>query len=163
MTLPSPRLTFLLQALLAALAMAFALFLQHHEGLEPCPLCIFQRLAVIGFGAVALLAFVHGPATRGRRVYSSLQLIAVGWGMAVAIRHVWLQHLPPEQVPSCGPGLDFWLEALPLQAVVSQVFQGSGECAKIDWTLFGVSLPLLTLALLLVMSGSVLWQLLRRQ
>lgn len=162
MTLPSPRITFLLQALLAVAAMAFALFLQHHEGLEPCPLCIFQRLAVIGFGLVALLAWLHGPALRGRRLYAGLQLLPLAWGLLVAGRHVWLQHLPADQVPSCGPGLDYWMAALPWQEVIRQVFQGSGECAKIDWTLFGLSLPMMVLMLFVACLGTSLWQLLRR-
>lgn len=161
-TLPSPRITFLLQALLAVAAMAFALFLQHHEGLEPCPLCIFQRLAVIGFGLVALLAWLQGPGLSGRRLYAGLQLLPLGWGLLVAGRHVWLQHLPADQVPSCGPGLDYWMAALPWQEVIRQVFQGSGECAKIDWTLFGLSLPMMVLMLFVVCLGTSLWQLLRR-
>lgn len=160
--IPSRRLTFLLQFLTAALAMAFALYLQHGEGLEPCPLCVFQRVAVISFGALALLAWLLGPGRALARLLAGLELLAAAAGIIVAGRHVWLQHLPPDQVPACGPGLDYWIAALPWQEVLRQVFHGSGECAKIDWTLLGVSLPGWVLLLCLGLAGSALWQLLRR-
>ncbi|MEL0027127.1 MAG: disulfide bond formation protein B, partial [Perlucidibaca sp.] len=100
--MPSSRLTNLLIAVLAALAMAAALYLQHVDGLEPCPLCIFQRVAVMAVGAVALLAALQGPGVAGRRIYGALTVVAAAAGVVVAGRHVWLQHLPPDQVPSCG-------------------------------------------------------------
>lgn len=160
--MPSSRLTNLLIAVLAALAMAAALYLQHVDGLEPCPLCIFQRVAVMAVGAVALLAALQGPGAAGRRIYGALTAVAAAAGVVVAGRHVWLQHLPPDQVPSCGPGLDYWLDALPLRDVVQQVFKGSGECAKVDWTLLGLSLPEWTLMLFAGLLALALWQVWRR-
>lgn len=159
---PSCRQTNFLIALLAATAMAFALYLQHGVGLEPCPLCVFQRVAVIAAGGIALLAALHGPQAGGQRVYAALTALAALAGVIVAGRHVWLQHLPADQVPACGPGLDYWLDALPLQEVVRQVFQGSGECAKVDWTWLGVSLPGWTLVLFCGLLLLAFWQLLRR-
>lgn len=147
LTLPNARMVNALLALLALVAMLVALYLQHYEGLEPCPLCVFQRVAVISFGLVALLAALHGPYALGQRVYAGLMALSAAAGIVVAGRHVWLQHLPADQVPACGPGLDFWLAALPWQQVIQQVFQGSGECAKVDWTLWGLSLPMWTLLL----------------
>lgn len=160
---PSIRLTYGLTALLAVLSMSFALYLQHGQGLEPCPLCIFERVSVIAVGIIALLATVHNPLIWGRRVYALLMLLAAIAGAIVAGRHVWLQHLPPEQVPACGPGLDYWLAALPLQDVLRQVFHGSGECAKIDWLLFGLSLPSYVLILSVGFAGVSVWQLLRQR
>lgn len=160
--LPSPRLTYLGLFLFTVVAMLFALWLQHYQHLEPCPLCIFQRVAMMATGAVALLAFLHGPARTGRRVYAGLTLLAVAGGVTVAGRHVWLQHLPPDQVPACGPGLDYWLDTFPLHEVMSKVFKGSGECAVVDWTFLGVSLPEWTLATFLGLAAVALWQLLRR-
>jgi len=160
--MPAPRLTNLLIALVAALAMAAALYLQHVDGLEPCPLCIFQRIAVMATGLVALAAALHGPGATGRRIYGGLTALAATVGLIVAGRHVWLQHLPPDQVPSCGPGLDYWLEALPLKDVVQQVFRGSGECAKVDWTLLGLSLPEWTLMMFAGLLLAAGWQMLRR-
>ncbi len=158
----SIRFTNLLLVLMAAVAMAAALYLQHVAGLDPCPLCIFQRVAVISVGAVALVAAVHAPGGWGRRVYAGLTGLAALGGIVVAGRHVWLQHLPPDQVPACGPGLDYWMAALPMQEVVHQVFRGSGECAKVDWALFGISLPGWTLLLFVTLFTLALWQLLRR-
>ncbi|MBZ9557525.1 MULTISPECIES: disulfide bond formation protein B [unclassified Modicisalibacter] len=130
---------------MCVLMMAVALALQYVAGLEPCPLCIFQRIAVLAAGAVFLVAALHGPRGRGAVVYGLLALAAVAGGIAVAGRHVWLQSLPADQVPSCGPGLDYMLEVLPLWDVLSRVLSGSGECATIDGYWWGLTLPQWTL------------------
>jgi disulfide bond formation protein DsbB len=160
--LPSPRLTNLGLFLLAPVAMLTALFLQSHYHLEPCPLCIFQRIAVMSAGAVALVAALHNPEATGRRLYAALTLVATLVGMGVAGRHVWLQHLPADEVPECGPGLNYWLDTFPLTDVIQKVLRGSGECAKIDWTFLGFSLPELTLSMFTGMTVVVLWQLVRK-
>lgn len=160
--LPNARICNALVALVALVAMLVALYLQHYQGLEPCPLCVFQRVAVIGVGVMALTAAVHGPQAWGQRVYAGVMALSAFAGVVVAGRHVWLQHLPADQVPSCGPGLDFWIAALPWQQVVQQVFQGSGECAKVDWTLLGLSLPMWTLMLFVGLLLAALVQLVRR-
>ncbi|HSH57321.1 MAG TPA: disulfide bond formation protein B [Halomonas sp.] len=127
---------------LCVLMMAVALSLEHLVGLEPCPLCIFQRIAVIAAGLVFALAAIHNPAGRlGAALYGVLGLAAVGTGIGVVWRHLWLQSLPADEVPSCGPGLDYMLDILPLQEVVNRVLSGSGECAEIDFLFLGVSLP----------------------
>ncbi|MCK9489231.1 MAG: disulfide bond formation protein B [Xanthomonadales bacterium] len=125
--------------------MAYALYAQHGLGLEPCPLCIFQRVSVIATGVVFLLAALHGPAGAGRWLYAGLAALSASIGAGIAGRHVWLQSLAPEDVPACGPGLDYMLEAFPLQQVLRRVFSGSGECAQIDWTFLGLSMPAWTL------------------
>lgn len=160
--IPSPRLTNLGIFLLTIVAMLFALWLQHYQQLEPCPLCVFQRIAMMATGAVALLAFLHGPGETGRRIYAGLTTVAALAGVAVAGRHVWLQHLPPDQVPSCGPGLDYWLDTFPLFEVIGKVLRGSGECAEIDWIFMGVTLPGWTLVVFAGLLGLAVWQLLRR-
>jgi disulfide bond formation protein DsbB len=142
--------------------MLVALYMQHGMGLEPCPLCVFQRVALMSFGAIVLFAAIHGAKRWGHHVYSVLALLAGMAGMGVAGRHVWLQHLPPDQVPACGPGLDYWLEALPLQQVITQVFHGSGECAVIDAAWLGISLPGWTLFMFGCLTAVAFWQLLRR-
>ena len=125
--------------------MLMALYLQHALELEPCPLCIFQRVFVIGLGLVMLVAAVHDPVSTGRRVYGALVMLLSLAGVAVAGRHVWLQHLPADQVPECGPGLEYMLDAFPLGEAMSMVFRGSGECAEVQWTLLGLSIPEWTL------------------
>ncbi len=129
--------------------LGFAYYAQFYLGLEPCPLCIFQRLVLLGLGLVSLLATVHHPNGWGARAYGTLLGLVAAVGVGIATRHVWLQHLPPEETPRCGPGLDYLLETLPLSETVREVLTGSGECAKVDWTLLGLSMPELTLLLFL--------------
>ena len=143
--LPSRRQSHVLGFLIAAALMAFALYLQHVQGEDPCPLCIFQRVVMIALGALFLVAALHHPGPRGQRMYAGLlALVALG-GAAIAARHVWLQHLPPDQVPACGPGLSYILAAHPFLQALSVVLKGSGECAAVGWTFMGLSIPEWTL------------------
>ena len=125
--------------------MAAALWLQHVDGLEPCPLCVLQRGAVIVLGVVMLAGAIHDPGTLGRRVYGAMVTIVAVAGAAVAGRHVWLQSLPPDEAPECGPGLDYMLGAFPLTQVIEMVLRGSGECAEVQWTFLSLSIPEWTL------------------
>jgi len=128
---------------MAIIGMSFALFyLQRHLGLSPCPLCIFQRVGLIVMGGFALISALFNPKSKVIRLLLWLgSLVGIGWATAVAARHVWLQHLPADQVPSCGPGLNYWLDTLPILQVFEEVFAGSGECASVDWTFMGLSIP----------------------
>ena len=151
----------------AALGMAFALFyLQQHLGLAPCPLCIFQRIGLMVMGVFALLGAVFHPKSRAVQLVLWLgAMLGIAWSTGVAARHVWLQHLPPDQVPSCGPGLDYWLEALPMQQVVHEVLSGSGECAAVSWQLLGLSIPeqaVIFFSFLLIINLMVLWRIFSR-
>lgn len=146
----------------SVVGMSFALYLEHVQGLEPCPLCVFQRLGLIAVGIFALIAFIHHPkAPALKRFYAFLASLGALWSMGVAARHVWLQHLPPDQVPSCGPGLNYWVETLPLKSVLQEVLTGSGECAKIDCVFLGQSLPFWSLLFFIGVFLGCLWQLLR--
>lgn len=136
-------------------AISFALYLQYVKGLEPCPLCILQRMAIIALGIGYLTAVIHHPRKVGQIIYGLFKLGAIIFGIAVAARHVWLQHLPADQVPSCGPGYDYLMENFPLFDALSVIFRGSGECAKIDWSVAGISLPQMTL---LIFIGFLLWE-----
>lgn len=136
----SSRTAFILGFLACLGLIGFALYLQQVLNLEPCPLCIFQRVFVIAIGCVALLGALHNPGLVGKRLYATLiGLLALGGG-AVASRQVWLQHLPADQVPECGPGLDYMLDAFPLNKTLELVFKGSGECAVVEWTFLGFSI-----------------------
>lgn len=149
--------------LASLLGMVFALYLEHVQGLNPCPLCVFQRVGLIALGVFSLLGFLHNPQSHLlKRVYSGLGSLGILWSFGVAARHVWLQTLPPEKVPSCGPGLDYLVDALPLKSVLQQVLSGSGECAVIDWTFLGQSLPVWSLIFFALLSILSLWQLFRR-
>lgn len=147
-----------------AALIAYALYTQLADGLQPCPLCIFQRVAFAVLGLVLLVAGLHAPhGDGGRRVYGVLALLAALAGLAIAGRHVWLQHLPPDQVPMCGPGLDYLLEAMPVAGVIRTVLTGSGECAAVDWTLFGLSMPEWSLLWFVLLTAWVAAALFRRQ
>ena len=137
--------------------MATALWLQHVEGLEPCPLCVVQRGAVIVLGVVLLAGAIHDPATVGRRVYGVMITVAAIAGAAVAGRHVWLQSLPPGEAPECGPGLDYMLGAFPLTQVIEMVLRGSGECAEVQWTFLSLSIPEWTLLMFVAFALFGLW------
>ncbi len=124
---------------------AVALFFQYYMGLDPCPLCIVARVIVIIMAIVFFFAFLQGPLSWGRRMYGLLLALVSFAGLAVAGRHTWLQHLPADKIPECGPGLEFWMNNLPAIDVIQKVFHGSGECAEVSWTLFGLSIPELSL------------------
>ncbi|TXS90654.1 disulfide bond formation protein B [Parahaliea aestuarii] len=158
----SPRLVFFGLAILALASMLFAYYyLQQHLGLAPCPLCMTQRVAVVAGGLFALLAALHNPPGWGRRLYAGLCVLAAAFGTAVAGRHVWLQHLPEDQVPACGPSLEYMLETLPFAETVSMVLMGDGNCAETQWTFLGLSIPEQTLLLFLAILLVSLWQLFR--
>ncbi len=135
------RLANALGALACAGLMAYALYVQHGLGLEPCPLCILQRVAVISLGGIFLVAALHPAGAVGRRVYGVLLALVALVGSGVAGRHVWLTTLPPERIPACGPGLDFMLESFPLKETLAMVLSGSGECANVEWRFLGLSIP----------------------
>ena len=141
MTLPNRRLLNLAGFLACAGMMGFALYAQYVLLLDPCPLCVFQRIATIMLGAVFLIAALHNPGAIGSRVYSGLVLLTAGFGVGVASWHVYLQNLPKDKVPSCGPGFDYIMENFALFDAFSLIFKGSGECADVVWRLLGLSMP----------------------
>ena len=141
MTLPGRRLLNVAGFLGCAGLMAYALYAEHVLFLMPCPLCVFQRMAVIALGFSFALAALHNPSGRGRYFYTGLIAVTAGAGVGVAGRHVWLQNLPADQVPSCGPGFDYIIDSFPLADALKLIFTGSGECASVDWQFLGLSMP----------------------
>lgn len=137
----SPRWLNLGGFAICAALLGFAYYLQFHDGLDPCPLCIFQRIGVILLGLVFLVVALHHPQQTGARVYALVIATTALAGAGIAARHVWLQHLPPDQVPACGPDLDYMLEILPIAEVIKRVFTASGECANVVWSFLGLSMP----------------------
>ena len=157
----SGRTPFFLGFAACAAAIAAAIFyFQHHLGLEPCPLCIFQRISIMVIGAIFLVGLLHGPRGGMRRVYGALLSIACLAGMGIAIRHLWLQYGTHEEL-ACGGTLEFMLENDPLMKVIEDVFKGTGDCGEIVWSLFGISIPGWTLIFitgLLVLSLGILFK-----
>jgi len=141
------RLQFFFGFFVCAALLAYAYYADKVLGFEPCPLCIFQRVAFFALGIVGLLGALHNPKSRGgRAIYGVLALIAGGIGIYLAGHHVYLQHLPLDQAPACGPGLAYLMEAIPGKLdLIREVLKGSGECAQINWTWLGFSMPEWTL------------------
>lgn len=152
------RLANALGALACFAMLGYALYAEKVLGLAPCPLCMFQRVALLTVGVLFVLAALHDAGRAGGRVYAVLIVLAAGATAAIAARHVYVQSLPPGLVPACGASLDFLLEAFPLFEVVRKVMTGGGECARIDWRLLGVSMPAWVLvgALALGIYGAVI-------
>jgi disulfide bond formation protein DsbB len=157
------RLGNFLGFLVCAALLGYAYFAQYSLHLEPCPLCIFQRVGVFATGVVFLIAAVHDPIAWGRRVYALLIALAALATAGVAAKHLYIQSLPPDAVPACGASLAYMMKIFSLGEVITKVLTGSGECAKITWTFLGMSMPgwVLIAALALLIGG--LWLNLRRQ
>ena len=142
----TPRLGYLAGLLICGALFAFALYLQYYEYQNPCPLCILQRIAFIAMMVVFLAGAIHGPRRTGAIICSTLLVIIAAIGAGIATRHVWLQHLPKDQVPECGPGLEYMLNKFPLTQALEKVFRGSGECAEVGWTFLTLSIAEWSLA-----------------
>jgi len=138
------ELSFRQMALAGALACAGLLacgyYLQYFAGQDPCPLCLLQRGFYYGGGLVLGAAAIHGPGRLGARIDTSAAFLFAAGGLATATRHVWLQHLPPDQVPACGPDLFFMLDNLPLGRTLQLLLRGSGQCAEVHWRFLGLSI-----------------------
>lgn len=162
MTIPSRRHLNLVGFLSCVGMMAYALYAEHVLYLMPCPLCIFERIATISLGIIFLVAVIHNPAGKGRYAYATLVTLAAAGGVGVAGWHVWIQNLPPDEVPSCGPGFDYIMDSFPLADALNMIFNGSGECATIDWVFLGLSMPAWVLIALIAVGSAGIWNNLRR-
>ena len=131
-----------------------ALFMEHVMGFAPCPLCLMQRIWVMIVGAIALAGLTHNPRIL---IYPLLSVLAALTGAGFSIRQLYLQSLPPDQVPACGAPLDYLLED-PLADLLREMTMGSGDCAAVSWSLFGVSIPGWTLLGFLVLAGLAVLQ-----
>ena len=153
--LANRRLVNLLGLIACVLMLGYALYAEKVLQLEPCPLCMFQRVGVLILGLVFLLATAHHPRSlSGARIYAALIFLAALLPGYVAGRHVYIQSLPPGSVPSCGATLDFMLEVFPLMEVVRKVLTGGGECAHVDWRFLGLSMPAWVLIAVIVLAAA---------
>lgn len=134
------RAPFALFTVGCAALLGFGYYLQFRQGQEPCPLCVFQRVCFFAVAIIGLVAAAHGARFRGAAIYAGLLFLASAIGAGIAGRQVWLQHLPADRIPECGPGLDFLMEMYPLTETIRTVLRGSGDCAKVDWTFLGLSI-----------------------
>ncbi len=140
MVIPNSRMSYVIVFLGCIGLMSVALFFEHAMLLEPCPLCILQRIMVIATAAVALVAAIHGPKNLGIKLYGVLMILTSATGGGISIRQLWLQSLPEDQVPACGASLDYLLDVFPVTEVLTMVLTGDGACAEVVWTFLGISI-----------------------
>jgi len=143
--------------LVCAALLSYAYFVQFQLGIEPCPLCIFQRIALIAVGIFFLIGSIHGPRLGGRRVYALLVLFAAAAGVAIAAYHIWVQHQPPDPMAGCAPGFNYMVENFPISKVLKMAFTGHADCAEINWTFLGLAMPFWTLVSFALIGAGALW------
>lgn len=160
--LPGRRVVSLLGFLACTGMMAYALYAEYQLYMEPCPLCVFQRMAVIALGVIFLFAALQNPrSAAGRGIYVVLFSLAAASGIGVSGRHIWLQNLPADKVPACGPGFGYIIDSFPLSDALKLIFTGSGECATIDWSFLGLSMPTWVLICIVLLGAIGIWNTLR--
>jgi len=137
--------------------LAFGYYLQYFQGQDPCPLCLLQRGFYYAVGLVLLAGAIHGPGRLGARVYSITAFAFAAGGFATATRHVWLQHLPADKVPACGPDLFFMLDNFPLGRTLQLLLRGSGQCAEVHWRFLGLSIAEWSLVWFTAFALAALW------
>jgi len=139
------------------LLLAFAYYVQFQLGIEPCPLCIFQRFAFMALALFFLVGAIGNPRERGRRVYALLVFLSACAGIAIAARHIWVQHQPPDPMAGCAPGWNYMVSNFPIGDAIKKAFTGSADCAEVNWTLLGMSMPFWTLVAFVVIGAGGLW------
>lgn len=117
--------------------LAGALIMEHVFQMDPCPLCLMQRVWFAIAGLLALAALIHSPRWG---IYPLLTMLAALIGGGFSIRQLWLQSLPEDQVPACGPDMTYMLENFPLADVLAAMTRGTGDCAAVAWQ-FGLTIP----------------------
>lgn len=133
----------------ALLAVAF--YMEYQMGLEPCPLCMLQRIVFFCIGVVSLLSALTGS-LGVRRFITWIVVILSLSGAALAIRHLYLQNIPADQLPACLPGLSYMFEVFPWQEIMLAMIMGTGECGDVVWTFLGLSIPGWTLVVFVSMA-----------
>ena len=156
------RTGFALGAAACAALLAFGFYLQYFDNQDPCPLCLVQRGFYFGLLFVFLAGAIHGPQRRGAIAYGVLGLLLAALGAGTAGRQVWLQHLPADQVPQCGPDLYFMLDNFPLTKVLTNLLRGSGQCAEVTWRFLGLSIAEWSLVWFAIFGVLAVWAMLRK-
>lgn len=155
------RTLYLLGFLACAALLGYAYYVQFDLGIEPCPLCIFQRIAVLAMGVFFLIGALHGPKAGGRRIYALLVLLGACAGAAIAGYHIWVQHQPPDPLAGCTPGWNYWVENFSLSyawsKTIQQAFVGHADCAEVNWTFLGLAMPFWTMVSFAVLGIGALW------
>jgi disulfide bond formation protein DsbB len=156
------RALFIYGLLLVVLSLSYAIYLQFFKSIEPCSLCVFQRLAYVVYALVVVVALIHHPERWGLRVYAFITLLPLSLGLLLSVRQAWIQSLPADHVPGCGPGLNFLLQEFAVSKVVRVVWAGSSDCAIVTWRFLNLSMAVWSALLFCVLILLSLIVLLRR-
>jgi disulfide bond formation protein DsbB len=151
------KLGYLLGFVLCFVIVALALVIQTTYHLEPCPLCISQRIVFMSLGVLFFIAAFIPPKTIVKTLLMGLQVLTAMGGAGVAIRHWYLQANKESMIADCGVGFDYMFENFPLEKAFKLLFRGTGDCAAIDWTLLGLTLPQLALISFIAFGAYAIW------
>ena len=143
--------------LVCAALYAYAIYVQFVLGIEPCPMCILQRIVFIVMAILFVAGAMQNPKVRGRRVYALLLLLTAGIGVGIAARHLWVQHQPPDLMAGCAPGWNYMVENFPLSKTLKMAFTGSADCAQVNWTFLRLSMPFWSLLCYVLLGAGALW------
>lgn len=146
------KLVFSVTLMLVTFLLAYGYYLEFVEGLAPCPLCSIQRLCYLMIGLISLMAIIHKPGNFGYAVYTYTCIFFSSAGCIVSGRQVWLQHLPPDKLPECGPDLTYLLEVYGLAESIGAIFKGTGDCATVKWEFLTLSIAEWSLLWFLVLT-----------
>ena len=146
-----------------AALLSYAYYVQFDLGIEPCPMCIFQRIVFIVMGIVFLVGAIQNPRDTGRRIYGLILLLTAFVGIGIAARHIWVQHQPPDPFAGCAPGWNYMISNFPLSKTLQMAFTGSADCAQVTWTFLGISMPVWTLVCYLLRGAGAVWAGFRRR
>ncbi len=160
--MPATRSVFFICFLMCVGLLIAGAYMQVDMKLDPCPLCIMQRIIFIGLAILFFLATIHKVKLSGHRLYCILIFILSGLGIYFGARHVWIQALPPDAVASCGPSLGYMLKNFPLSDTLKLLFTGSGECYRVQWSFLGLSIAGWALVWSIIFSVVAIWQFFRK-
>lgn len=158
----SLRVTNILAFLCCLIILTIGVYLEVAIKLIPCPLCVLQRIIFMVLGILFLVGGLMHFRILKQRIYHLIIAGIALFGVITAGRQVWISHLPPDQLPSCGANLNYLFKILPFQQAVQVLFQGSGSCAEVKWRLLGLSIPEWSLILFVILTGLAIWQAFRK-
>ncbi|MEZ5495745.1 MAG: disulfide bond formation protein B [Gammaproteobacteria bacterium] len=141
MNIKSSRFLSFLAFFTTVLMLSYAYYEQYVNGLNPCPLCLVQRFIILIIGVLFLITFIFNPQKRMKTISGIVITLISLTGAFVSAWHVRMQHLPPDEIPDCGPGLEYMVQNFPIGTIFKNLFTGSGQCAEIDWQFLGLSMP----------------------
>lgn len=156
------RLVHLFALLVCVFLLAGAAYMQLVLGLQPCPLCIIQRVIILIMGLLFLVGVIYVPQAMGRKIFGCLTLLLSAAGIAVSARHVWLIHRPAKGITSCGADISVYINNLPITQTIKLLFQGTGDCANETWQFLGLNLPEWMLVFLVFFAVIGVWEMLQK-